>query len=468
MRFGTLGALLFPVVAAGEPTWRYEVQPSKNAQLLQVEALFPAIPGGRLEAEDGMARFVRDVAVHDGDQWRKLAGSDGSWHVGGCAAGCTVRYAFDLGELARQAEDPDRADVEGGVTVSGPGGWLLRPDAPAELQLHVEPPEGMAFAVGWPPVAGAPNTYRARSSDLSLAPYTALGPLDVRTVAVGDRTVHVAIGPGRTPAQKEAVVAWIQSSADAVRRYVGRFPIDHALVLVLPAGAREINGRTMGSGGATVLLWLGAEVTPEQMRDDWVLVHELTHLLLPNVPRYSHWMEEGLATYVEPLERLRNGTVSVDDVWRQLLWGLPKGLPDADDEGLDNTPSWGNTYWGGALFWFMADLRIRERTHNACALEDALRGLQGAGGTMAARWPVAEIVRAADRAVGGTDLQDLYAEMGTRRRHIDLRGLLRRLGLSGSGREVRFDDKAPLAAVRQGIVSGAPTACRPDGGPGPL
>jgi hypothetical protein len=200
-------------------------------------------------------------------------------------------------------------------------------------------------------------------------------------------------------------------------------------------------------------------VTAEQMRDDWVLVHELTHLLLPNVPRYSHWMEEGLATYVEPLERLRNGTLQAEEVWRQLLWGLPKGMPESDDQGLDNTPSWGNTYWGGAMFWFAADVRIRERTHNACALEDGLRGLQAAGGTMAERWSVSDIARAADRAVGGTELEDLYTEMGTRPRHIDLRALLRRLGVSSSLGSIKYDDKAPLASVRQGIVSGTPTTC---------
>jgi hypothetical protein len=324
MRFATLAALLFPVLAAAEPVWRYEVRPSKDAQTLQIEATFPELRAETLESEDGMARYVRDPAVREGDQWRKVSGSGDSWRVGGCKGGCTVRYAFDLGALARQAEDPDRAEVEGGVMISGPGGWLLRPDGVGEIQLHVEPPDGVSFAVGWPPVGGAPNTYRARSSDLWLAPYTALGPLDVRTVAVGDRTVQIGLGPGRTPAQTAATVAWIQSSAEAVRRYAGRFPIDHALVLVLPAGGKEINGRTMGSGGATVLLWMGRDVTAEQMRDDWVLVHELTHLLLPNVPRYSHWMEEGLATYVEPLERLRNGTLQAD---ASCSGGCPRGCP---------------------------------------------------------------------------------------------------------------------------------------------
>jgi hypothetical protein len=78
---------------------------------------------------------------------------------------------------------------------------------------------------------------------------------------------------------------------------------------------------------------------------------------------------------------------------------------------------------------------------------------------MAERWSVSDIARAADRAVGGTELEDLYTEMGTRPRHIDLRALLRRLGVSTSLGSIQYDDKAPLASVRQGIVSGTPTAC---------
>ena len=85
-------------------------------------------------------------------------------------------------------------------------------------------------------------------------------------------------------------------------------------------------------------------------------------------------MEEGLATYVEPLGRARTGLIAVEQVWSELLDGLPKGLPGAGDRGLDRTPTWGRTYWGGALFWFLADVEIRRRTSGRRGL-DALRAI---------------------------------------------------------------------------------------------
>ena len=39
--------------------------------------------------------------------------------------------------------------------------------------------------------------------------------------------------------------------------------------------------------------------------------------------------------------------------------------------GLDNTHTWGRTYWGGAMFCLLADVEIRRRTHNRRGLQDA-------------------------------------------------------------------------------------------------
>ena len=73
--------------------------------------------------------------------------------------------------------------------------------------------------------------------------------------------------------------------------------------------------------------------------------------------------------------RARTGELSTEKVWGDLVRGLPQGLPGRGDEGLDRTHTWGRTYWGGALFWLLADVEIRERTGNRFGLEDALRAV---------------------------------------------------------------------------------------------
>ena len=92
---------------------------------------------------------------------------------------------------------------------------------------------------------------------------------------------------------------------------------------------------------------------------DWTLCHELIHLGIPALDRQQHWFEEGIATYVEPIIRYRLGEVSRDQFWEELTAGLQRGLPQAGDGGLDQARTWGSTYWGGALFCFLADVELR-------------------------------------------------------------------------------------------------------------
>ena len=83
-----------------------------------------------------------------------------------------------------------------------------------------------------------------------------------------------------------------------------------------------------------------------------------------------------------------------------MFQGLPNALGGPKTGGLDDTPSWGATYWGGTLFWFLADLEIRERTGNRKSLDDALRGILDAGGNMGVSWPLRRVLVEADHATG--------------------------------------------------------------------
>jgi hypothetical protein len=161
-------------------------------------------------------------------------------------------------------------------------------------------------------------------------------------------------------------VQWITTSAQAVALYYDGFPVSHLRLLLTPeperAGVRF--GTTFGGKHPLIKIWLGQFTDEEMLRHDWVMTHEMVHLAFPQVPEQHHWLEEGIATYVEPLARFGVGQVPVEKIWQDLVQGLPHGLPQPGDQGLDHTHTWGRTYWGGALFCFLADLEIRQRTTN--------------------------------------------------------------------------------------------------------
>ena len=199
------------------------------------------------------------------------------------------------------------------------------------------------------------------------------------------------------------------------RGYYGRFPSERTLLLVVPNDGEGFGyGKALGNGGASILLPIGEHTSRAKLADDWVLVHEMVHVGFPSLDRRHLWLEEGLATYIEPIARARIGRLSAETVWGGLVRGLPNGLPMAGDEGLDTTHTWGRTYWGGALFCLLADLDIRERTQNKKSLDDALRAIVAEGGTIAVRWELGRVLEVGDKATGRPGPARALRQNGTR------------------------------------------------------
>jgi hypothetical protein len=254
---------------------------------------------------------------------------------------------------------------------------------------------------------------------------------------------------------REQLLSWIDAGARAVAGYYGGFPVPDVVLTVHTGRSGGITGgRTFGDRGrARIMITAGDDTSATDLRESWVLVHEMVHLAFPSMTGHE-WIEEGLATYVEPLARSRAGLLAPDEIWRWLLWGVPKGLDALRDRGLDASRGWAATYWGGAAFCFLADVRIRERTGNRKSLDDALRGIVRAGGNVTVSWPVARAFEEGDRATGVPVLAELYAEMGRSGMRVDLAALWKRLGVSSSGGRIVYDESAPLASVRKGITTG--------------
>jgi len=166
----------------------------------------------------------------------------------------------------------------------------------------------------------------------------------------------------------------------------------------------------------------------------------------------QHWIEEGISTYVEPVARARTGGMQVSEVWQTFVRDMPKGEPESGDRGLDNTHTWGRTYWGGAIFCLLADVQIRERTNNHKGLEDALRGINR-GGNINEDWDIGKALAMGDKATGTTVLRDLYHQMRDKPAPVDLDQLWKKLGIAMKDGAVAFDDKAPEANIRNAITA---------------
>lgn len=269
----------------------------------------------------------------------------------------------------------------------------------------------------------------------------------------GSRTITLALDPSPRAMGDAELAQWVATSATVVARYLGGWPVARALVFVAPGEAGKIDGETVDDRGGTIFLRVGRDVSLRVANEDWVLVHEMIHLVMPGLGPPHQWLEEGIATYVEPIARARAGVISESRVWAEWLASMPQGLPEATDEGLDHTHTWARTYWGGALYCLVADVEIRRGTHNGRSLDDALRAISRASPGVAEAWPVERFLSTGDAATGLSVLQDLYERMAMAPGSVDLAAMWRDLGVSPSGHTVKFDGGARLAYVRQAITS---------------
>ena len=284
-------------------------------------------------------------------------------------------------------------------------------------------------------------------------PYAEFDRIPATRLAVPGGELLVAFAPGALDLPRERVLGWVGSSARAVAAYYGRFPAASTRLLIVPKPGQGVSsGKAWAYRGAALRITVGEHATEAQLGRDWILVHEMVHLAFPSIADRHNWLHEGLASYIEAVARAQAGQLPPEQVWADLVAGLPKGLPQPGDRGLDHTPTWGRTYWGGALYCLLADLDIRRRTENRFGLQHAVRAILAAG-NMETASPLEPLLALGDKAVGVPVLSELYENMKDRPAPVDLDALWQRLGVRAAGSSVVFDENAPEAALRRAITA---------------
>jgi hypothetical protein len=265
--------------------------------------------------------------------------------------------------------------------------------------------------------------------------------------------VRLELADGKFQGGAEPIIAWVKRSLAIVAAYYGEFPTRSLRIQVVDQYGEGVrSGKTWGYRGGFIRVEVGRDVTESQLMNDWVLVHEMTHLALPDVGDDQNWLAEGLAVYVEGIAREQAGNRTEQDVFAEQLRQMPRGLPQPGDQGLDHTHTWGRTYWGGAMFCFLADVEIHRKTNNRFGLQDAMRAVAKASGGLSADWPITRVLATGDAATGTTVLETLYAQMKDNPVKPDLAALWSQLGVEADGGTVKLNDNAPLADVRKSIM----------------
>jgi hypothetical protein len=428
--------------------WIYDVSLAPDGDALTIEARFDGA-GGALGCDEETMPFVRDVV--DAKTNAPIAPP---WTVS-CAKGCDVRYRFALREAAAALHDPEEVTGAASAWAATTTAWLLHPPigdddrGRVEIQLH----EGASrFASAMKRIGR--DRYAFSFDDLDLGTVTAFGDFHVKSSSVGGAQLDVVLLPQGLPLGDDVIAKWIEADASAIAKDLGRLPLERLMVVTMANDlAGPTRGVTLGGGGASLVVRVSKNADASKLlADDWVATHEMLHASMPMLPRQQVWLSEGIASYLEPFIRARVGMIPPEKVWRDLVEGMPQGLPEKGDEGLDVTHTWGRTYWGGALFCLLADIAIRDQTHGERSFDDVMRGANAAGGNVLQFWSVAHFVEVGDAATKTTVLHDLYTKMSHTPAPVDLAALWKKLGVEVGSDAVRFDDGAPMGKLRRSMT----------------
>jgi hypothetical protein len=404
--------------------------------------------------------------IPDGERWLVPPGTrDG-----------TARYTLALRAMAETMGRYVRAGKARDAVFADLDAWLARPE-PGDgytLSIGIELADGGDVATALPPEG---ERYRIAAGDVVAAGATVFGTFERTTVEVPAPGALVANSDARAtidlvillppmdfigrpaPTSTAQLVEWVERSGRAVAEFWGGFPVEHSLLLLVPTeGRRPTYGRVNGSGGISILVLVGTKAEPADLYQDWTLIHELLHLGSPYVRDTGAWLNEGIATFYEPIMRMRAGWKTREEVWQEWIEWMPNGLRAMGEVGLEDAQGSG-IYWGGALFLLLAEIEVRQRTNLALGIEDCLRDIRDAGGTTDARWSSFDFIRLCDATFGGVTVSNLMINHLGPGTPPDLDALWAELGVSMEDEgAIRFDDSAPLAAVRDAILSGGPNA----------
>jgi hypothetical protein len=273
--------------------------------------------------------------------------------------------------------------------------------------------------------------------------------------------IELALLEGELAIDPQLAFRWLSSAIDVLAQNEGGFPTTRVSAVVLPAGDHREPvpfGMVARGGQASLLLLVSASATEQALRRDWVLPHELSHLLLPFIEREQAWLSEGLASYYQELLRARAGVQSEQTALRRLARSLHdaaqtsgEGSIVRDSARMHLTHAYRRVYWGGAAFWLAADVALRRDSHGHTSLDSVLAALR-AEGALSRVWTARALLHRLD-VLGGRPLFSQGYAAAEQRDFPEFESTLEALGVRLSGGELELDDAAPLAELRRSLFA---------------
>lgn len=449
----------------GVRSCEYRVAVESSAPLrLAVHATCEGLGVRGLEADD--RRVARWITALSSDE-SAITRRGESFLLDGAYPRAHFHYRVELDAMAAKEKDFDVALRSGRSLIAPVSSYLLYPlplDVGTPVSVFVDAPQELGYVTG---LRKASDHYRLDANEIPVATYSAFGAVATRHLPIpsapADAALELVILDGKLALTPDTLADWVSSRAQAVADFYRGFPAARATVFVIPMpGRRDVAfGKLLPESAPGVALLVGSEAGSDALADDWVLVHELFHIGVPSFSREGKWFDEGLATYFEPLIRVRAGFWDEKSAWQSFALDMPRGAHALTRTGLEHVRNYPGIYWGGAIYCLLADVQARAQSGGELGLEDGIRKVFAAGGRSWEVWPLSKTLRTADESYREPLLLPLAERYADAPAALDLDALFTSLGVERRASGFTLTDDAPLAWVRRAITAGAARGAQP-------
>lgn len=459
-----------PAAAPAESP-HYRVTTDERLEHLDVRACFEGpVPRRLIARDERAANLLRAARLEMQDDSVELKPQGPTLTLPDTGAPACVRYRVDLSAIGKRQWRSGSWRSRDAIVLD-PELWLWFPDGRREEQqrwrLAFELPPGYDVSAPWSRIGrnrgGVEYEMRERMSGWDAR--MAIGRFSVESIELPGGRLRYALLPGEPAADAVAMRRWVTRSARALVTAYGRLPVPDAQLLVVPIGhGREPVpwGEVQRGGGDAVHLYIDQRRPAGEFMADWVLVHELSHLLHPNIDSRDRWLSEGIASYYQNVLRARAGLMNAPLAWSKLhagfqrgVRGTPRGRSLAEvSETMMRDRSFMRVYWSGAAIALLADVELRRRSQGTQSLDTALAAFRDCCLPADRSWNARELMQQLDRLTGTRVFMALYREHIDADDFPDLDALYGELGLQPvSDTRLRLDPAAPMAAICEAIMT---------------
>lgn len=410
-------------------------------------------------------RFIDDIA-RDGE--RPLVAEESGWSATDWHAGECLTYRADLAAIAAEHK-PDIGWRIGEDIVAAPQMWLLRADTQdGAAEIRVDLAAGWSISAPWQQLArldksphGTSVEFRIPRTPADWSAAIALGHFDEKRIELPGGVLRVSILGGVDASRREKLLRWFDRVAHAALSAYGRLPLADVQVLMLPvARGRAVGfGQSVRGQGNALQLLIDPGRPEAEFDDDWMAVHELSHLMHPYLGDRGSWLAEGLATYYQNVLRARVGLLTAAQGWDRLGEGFRRGAAAPGDGTLEQTAAdmqrthaYQRVYWAGAAFWLTVDRDLRRQSGGKIGLDTALSHFRDCCLPAYRQWQPEEFVSRLDALADTTLISARYREFAAMRSFPDWKAVYADLGIREAESRLSFDDAARDAAMREAIM----------------